>query len=124
MPRLRSVAATDQTPSAALSASIEAAPVVAWYDNEWGYSNRLVDLSQRVLARCLRRSEERSSGDREYSRFRTKRCPGGRDGRGRAVLVALGCGRALRQAQRSSVRGAGGPHAATPGVRSVPLRAR
>jgi len=25
--------------------------VVAWYDNEWGYSNRLVDLSQRVLER-------------------------------------------------------------------------
>jgi glyceraldehyde 3-phosphate dehydrogenase len=23
--------------------------VVAWYDNEWGYSNRLVDLIQRVL---------------------------------------------------------------------------
>ncbi len=23
--------------------------VVAWYDNEWGYSNRLVDLVQRVL---------------------------------------------------------------------------
>ena len=22
--------------------------VVAWYDNEWGYSNRLVDLVQRV----------------------------------------------------------------------------
>ena len=24
--------------------------VVAWYDNEWGYSNRLIDLAQRVLA--------------------------------------------------------------------------
>ena len=25
--------------------------VVAWYDNEWGYSNRLVDVAQRVLAK-------------------------------------------------------------------------
>jgi glyceraldehyde 3-phosphate dehydrogenase len=24
--------------------------VVAWYDNEWGYSNRVVDLAERVLA--------------------------------------------------------------------------
>ena len=24
--------------------------VVAWYDNEWGYSNRLVELAQRVFA--------------------------------------------------------------------------
>ncbi len=24
--------------------------VVAWYDNEWGYSNRLVDVAERVLA--------------------------------------------------------------------------
>ncbi len=23
--------------------------VLAWYDNEWGYSNRLVELAERVL---------------------------------------------------------------------------
>jgi glyceraldehyde 3-phosphate dehydrogenase len=23
--------------------------VMAWYDNEWGYSNRVVELVQRVL---------------------------------------------------------------------------
>ena len=23
--------------------------VIAWYDNEWGYSNRLVELAQRIL---------------------------------------------------------------------------
>ena len=24
--------------------------LVTWYDNEWGYATRLVDLAQRVLA--------------------------------------------------------------------------
>src|SRR5581483_8568531 len=27
--------------------------VVAWYDNEWGYSSRLVELAQRVVAPVL-----------------------------------------------------------------------
>ena len=26
--------------------------VVAWYDNEWGYSNRCVELAQKVLVRA------------------------------------------------------------------------
>jgi glyceraldehyde 3-phosphate dehydrogenase len=30
--------------------------VVAWYDNEWGYSNRLVDVAQRVLAQVPQRA--------------------------------------------------------------------
>ena len=25
--------------------------VVAWYDNEWGYSSRLVDLAARMMVR-------------------------------------------------------------------------
>jgi glyceraldehyde 3-phosphate dehydrogenase len=28
--------------------------VLAWYDNEWGYSSRLVDLAQRVLVPVAR----------------------------------------------------------------------
>ena len=31
--------------------------VIAWYDNEWGYSNRLVELTQRVLARVPAQSD-------------------------------------------------------------------
>ena len=31
--------------------------VVAWYDNEWGYSNRLVELATKVAAGA-RRSRE------------------------------------------------------------------
>ena len=41
--------------------------VVAWYDNEWGYSNRLVDLAQRVPFRSpaavLTRGQPRDVGD-------------------------------------------------------------
>jgi glyceraldehyde 3-phosphate dehydrogenase len=27
------------------------AKIVSWYDNEWGYSNRLVDLTRMVAAK-------------------------------------------------------------------------
>jgi len=36
---------------AGAAASGPLVPVLAWYDNEWGYSNRLVDVVQRVLAK-------------------------------------------------------------------------
>jgi hypothetical protein len=35
--------------------------VVAWYDNEWGYANRLVDLAARVMAGCPQASERRGA---------------------------------------------------------------
>jgi glyceraldehyde 3-phosphate dehydrogenase len=31
--------------------------VVGWYDNEWGYSNRLVDLTELVASQALGRDE-------------------------------------------------------------------
>ena len=36
--------------------------VVAWYDNEWGYSNRLVDLAQRVVVPVTRLNRAERSG--------------------------------------------------------------
>ena len=37
---------------AALTSTIDdMAKVVSWYDNEWGYSNRLVDLTRLVAAK-------------------------------------------------------------------------
>ena len=38
--------------------------VVAWYDNEWGYSSRLVDLAQRVLVPGGRAGLSRGEGRR------------------------------------------------------------
>ena len=38
--------------------------VVAWYDNEWGYSNRCVDLVQKVLRACARSTTSTSTGKR------------------------------------------------------------
>ena len=39
---------------AALTAVLEGSlvKVVSWYDNEWGYSSRLVELAQKVLVRA------------------------------------------------------------------------
>ena len=38
--------------------------VVAWYDNEWGYSTRLAELAQRVLASSRLRDFREPIGDR------------------------------------------------------------
>ena len=42
---------TRQSSTAGLTAVVDGTQVkvVAWYDNEWGYSNRLIELAQRVL---------------------------------------------------------------------------
>ena len=47
--------------------------VVAWYDNEWGYSNRLVDLTQRVLARRAASPERDARHRRDAFRKKTLR---------------------------------------------------
>ncbi len=38
------------------------AKLVAWYDNEWGYSNRLVDLVLRLRSRPAQRSRQKNVG--------------------------------------------------------------
>ena len=43
--------------------------VVTWYDNEWGYSSRLVDLAQRVLVPVPSPPEARSESVVSCSRF-------------------------------------------------------
>ena len=35
--------------------------VVAWYDNEWGYSNRIVDLTMRIFDRGHRGRSKRGA---------------------------------------------------------------
>ena len=56
--------------------------VVAWYDNEWGYSCRMADLAAYVAARDLQRDQQRLWGvGRE-----TKPSPTGRDGEVRAAV--------------------------------------
>ena len=47
--------------------------VVAWYDNEWGYSSRLVDLAARVMAPVPAAAAERSRDLRAAARERSPR---------------------------------------------------
>jgi hypothetical protein len=56
--------------------------VVAWYDNEWGYSCRMADLAAYVSARDLQRDQQRLWGvGRE-----TKPSSTGREGEVRATV--------------------------------------
>ena len=48
--RLRSLAA-DLTPAVSRSRYGNLVKVSSWYDNEWGYSNRLVDLTELVASK-------------------------------------------------------------------------
>ena len=61
--------------------------VVAWYDNEWGYSNRVVDLAARVLWLSVRLPEEDG--------------PGPPAGRGRAGARARGLQRPVGRRWRT-----------------------
>jgi glyceraldehyde 3-phosphate dehydrogenase len=41
--------------------------VVSWYDNEWGYSNRVVELAERVLVRAGGESGETAAAERDQA---------------------------------------------------------
>ncbi len=41
--------------------------VVSWYDNEWGYSNRVVELVERVLAGASAGQSEGAAGQRDQA---------------------------------------------------------
>ena len=87
--------------------------VVAWYDNEWGYSNRLIELAQRVLVPASVGMVDSSAPFRQTTGARSGGAPIG-DRAGKAVqfgarttiidnaaqnrlaTAVRGCGRELR----------------------------
>jgi glyceraldehyde 3-phosphate dehydrogenase len=56
--------------------------VVAWYDNEWGYSCRMADLAAYVSARDLQRDQQRLWGVSQGTRSPSM----GKKGEGRAAV--------------------------------------
>ena len=73
--------------------------VVAWYDNEWGYSNRCVELVQKRAGACGRwttstsRASASSSGSTSTSRWTTARITDDARIRARAADARASCAR-------------------------------
>ena len=76
--------------------------VVSWYDNEWGYSNRCVELAGKVLERSRRRPESR--GDGLTSEAFSKASVRDADVDGRRVLVRVDFNVPLAERRRGGRR--------------------
>ena len=107
------------------------AKVFAWYDNEWGFSNRMVELAQLVASQALADSREAladeqpapghpvdpGSPDREQARLRARRLQRPARGRARSPTTRASARRCRRSSTRSSAARASSAPATSAGRR-------